>query len=200
MRTLRWLPLIFVTAFLLVSSTDWFTGERAYAETGGRLLEVVAPGNETLRDAVPYPCRKVAHVFAFGLLALCTFPFKERPSLAARASLYYCAVFALATELTQALTKFRDPAVTDVALNLASALAGIGLLYAPPAFLRARFAPARTAAGLQQANPADAVLAYPQARAELRHALAESGVAVRRPAPPAAAVVSPARPAEPSLR
>ena len=129
--TLCFLPFVLVTALIFLYSTDFFTLSRFSDAVVDGFLAGSVSEDSVVWEYFWFATRKLLHIAAFVVLAFSTFPLR-RKRRGACYSFLMCGAVGLASELIQALTVTRIPAVTDVAINLAASLAGLRLLFVPP--------------------------------------------------------------------
>ncbi|HZR85018.1 MAG TPA: VanZ family protein [Candidatus Binatia bacterium] len=143
----RWIPVVAWAGLISLLSTDAFSGDH----TRHFLLPAIqfflpSAAPETV-FAIHDLLRKLAHAAEYGVLGWLAVRAYARPRrTAARASALafaLCAAWAALDELHQSFVPSRTPAVLDVALDSAGALAGIALREAYVRWARARAVVAR---------------------------------------------------------
>lgn len=129
------LPFFLMGGLICLFSTDTFTGDSVSALIDRNFV----PNHVTESSPIPIGIilEKGNHFAAFLLLGLSGFAFKRRKTKSAFLHAFSaCALVALGSEVLQAFTETRAPAVLDVALDMAAALCGLWLLYSAPAAAR----------------------------------------------------------------
>lgn len=128
----RWLPFCLVAALILLFSTDFFSGGSVYMAVQTQVIEKVVTVDDGFYYFEEFLFQKGSHALCFVMLAVAAFPLRKKP-LGAQLALSLCGLVALGSEMLQALSQTRKPAVLDVGIDLAAAIIGLNLLFHPPA-------------------------------------------------------------------
>ena len=126
----HWLPPILWSAIVLAASSDLFSASHSGAFLRGIITLVFGPPDEDIFAMIHFAARKSVHLIAYGILGALWFR-ALRISRVARAFVLACALATLVAaidEAHQATLKSRTGTPADVALDLAGAAIGAGIL------------------------------------------------------------------------
>lgn len=129
-----WLPLLVWTALVFLFSSDAFSSSNTAGFLARWLQALFGDLSQRTIDAANFITRKLAHLVAYGILAVLAF----RAWRASRAggrfrwaglALVYCLVIASIDEANQAFSGVRSGTVKDVALDLTGGVLALASYY-----------------------------------------------------------------------
>ncbi len=127
----NWLPALIALGFIMLGSTDYLSGHEIAVRIDIQVERVTG-----VNDWVYPLLKKLSHVGTFFGAALTLFPLRRRRQ-GLRLAVVLLAAISLFSEIVQAISLTRLPAVSDVAVNLCASLSGCYLLFNPPPFVLA---------------------------------------------------------------
>lgn len=130
-RAVYWLSLICVSGLIFAACMD-----RAGDNTATQGVRETVDGLDAfvpvdVGEYVVQAIWKMVHLGQFVLLGICAIAFRTLKCDARRWAFLHCGAVSLGSEILQAFTQLRHPAVFDVAVNLVGATAGFALVYRP---------------------------------------------------------------------